>query len=99
MIPGKTNRLRIRPVYPIASFGAHARYPRDYSGPDVTLVRGRDWPGRIYRPTAFRGLPPNLPFLLDATFLARLLDWPPTWPSLDAIHLLEPRKPSKIPGT
>ena len=31
-----------------------------------------------YRSTALRGLPPSFPFVLEAVFLALLLDWPPT---------------------
>lgn len=52
-----------------------------------------------YRSTAFLGRPPRLPFALDAAFLALLLDLPPSWPNRDAIHALEPKKPSKRPGT
>lgn len=33
---------------------------------------------RRYRSTAFRGLPPSLPFALDAAFFALLLDRPPS---------------------
>lgn len=62
------------------------------------MTKKPGWPCR-YHPTAFRGLPPSRPFVLDAAFLALLLDWPLIRPSLDAIQLLEPRKPSKIPGT
>lgn len=35
------------------------------------------WPSGVYRSKAFPGLPPSLPFALDAAVLARLLDWPP----------------------
>ncbi len=44
---------------------------------------------------AFLGLPPSLPFALEAARLSLLLDWPPILPSLDAIHFFEPRESSK----
>jgi hypothetical protein len=47
---------------------------------------------------AFFGLPPMRPLALAAARLAALLDLPPTRPSLDAIHRLDPRNPSSRLG-
>jgi len=51
-------------------------------------------PARVF----LRGLPPSRPLALDAAFFAKLLDFPPAWPSLDAIHLFDPKNPSKMAG-
>ena len=34
-------------------------------------------PSGVYRSKTFPGLPPSLPFALEAAFLVRLLEWPP----------------------
>ncbi len=51
-------------------------------------------PARVF----LRGLPPSRPLALDAAFFAKLFDLPPAWPSLDAIHFFDPKKPSRIAG-
>jgi len=51
-------------------------------------------PARVF----LRGLPPSRPLALDAAFFAKLLDFPPAQPSLDAIHFLDPKKPSRRAG-
>lgn len=52
---------------------------------------GRDWRANLfYLWTTFSGLPPRLPLALEAAFLARLVDSPPTWPNLDAILVTLP---------
>src|SRR5271156_2654566 len=46
----------------------------------------------------WRGRPPRAPFRREAARFGRLLERPPSWPSLAAIHFLEPKKPSKSAG-
>ena len=43
----------------------------------IGLAARHTWLARVYRSKTFLGLPPSLPFALEAAFLARLLDWPP----------------------